>query len=109
MERRRLIPYPLYLGAILAVRLQWAVSLQAKIEREPFASSAVGEISKINACRVIPVARLGRRVVAVEPTRELRQEGQRIHSSLPIEWLDDELPYLVGMRSRQEQFDLICF
>lgn len=53
------------------------------------------------------LARLGHRVVAVEPTGELRREGQRIHAALPIEWVDDALPRLSAMRSRREHFELI--
>ena len=34
------------------------------------------------------LAALGHRVVAVEPTPELRAEGMRRHAALPIEWID---------------------
>ncbi|RYY42554.1 MAG: class I SAM-dependent methyltransferase [Sphingomonadales bacterium] len=38
-------------------------------------------------------------VLAVEPVRELREGGRRLHRSKSIEWLDDRLPDLAGMRA----------
>lgn len=52
-------------------------------------------------------ARSGHRVVAVEPTAELRSEGQRLHASLCIEWIDDHLPMLKILRQSHRRFDLI--
>ncbi|MEU6478130.1 class I SAM-dependent methyltransferase [Streptomyces sp. NPDC047017] len=40
------------------------------------------------------LAARGHRVVAVEPTAELRAHGQRIHPDSAIEWVDDALPDL---------------
>jgi hypothetical protein len=56
---------------------------------------------------VLGVAGYGANVVAVEPTAELRDEGMRLHSSLTIEWVDDHLPTLAGMRQTRHRFDLI--
>ncbi|RKF33416.1 bifunctional 2-polyprenyl-6-hydroxyphenol methylase/3-demethylubiquinol 3-O-methyltransferase UbiG [Paraburkholderia fungorum] len=53
------------------------------------------------------LAARGHRVVAVEPTPELRYEGERLHSLPNLEWVDDHLPTLRAMRSRSERFDLI--
>ena len=53
------------------------------------------------------LARSGHRVVAVEPTAELRSEGQRLHASLAIEWIDDHLPALQILRQSPRRFDLI--
>jgi SAM-dependent methyltransferase len=50
---------------------------------------------------------LGYSVLAVEPTEELRRGAALLHPSPMIEWLDDSLPDLVGVRARQEEFDLI--
>lgn len=72
--------------------------------REPSSILDIGAGSGRDAAALV---RLGHRVVAVEPTRELRQEGQRIHADLPIEWVDDALPLLSTMRSRGEHFALI--
>lgn len=53
------------------------------------------------------LVRLGHRVVAVEPTAALRREGQRIHASLPIEWIDDALPSLMRVLTQHRVFDLV--
>ncbi|WP_169338969.1 class I SAM-dependent methyltransferase [Ralstonia insidiosa] len=53
------------------------------------------------------LAARGHRVVAVEPTLELRQEGKRLHPLPNLEWVDDHLPLLQVMRSSARRFDLI--
>ncbi len=53
------------------------------------------------------LARRGHRVVAVEPTAELRREGQRLHGDLAIEWVDDHLPAMQVLRRAGRRFDLI--
>jgi SAM-dependent methyltransferase len=52
-------------------------------------------------------AALGHRVVAVEPTAELRTRAMALHPSPLIEWLDDSLPDLALLMSRDEQFDVV--
>jgi 2-polyprenyl-3-methyl-5-hydroxy-6-metoxy-1,4-benzoquinol methylase len=47
----------------------------------------------------------GHTVTAVEPTAELRAEGQRLHANASIEWIDDILPDLSVLRGRV--FDVI--
>ena len=60
------------------------------------------------ACRVLDIgartgrdaagfAALGHRVVAVEPTAEMRTRAMALHPSPRIEWLDDSLPELVPL------------
>lgn len=53
------------------------------------------------------LAALGHRVVAVEPTAELRTEAARLHPSPSIEWVDDGLPELRVTSTRAERFDLV--
>ncbi|WP_420507497.1 class I SAM-dependent methyltransferase [Nitratireductor aquimarinus] len=53
------------------------------------------------------LAAQGHKVVAVEPTEELRNEGMRLHDGKAIEWIDDHLPSLDRLRTRDERFDLI--
>jgi protein-L-isoaspartate O-methyltransferase len=53
------------------------------------------------------LAALGHRVVAVEPTDELRTAAIARHPSPRIEWLDDSLPELSALISRRPMFDLI--
>lgn len=52
------------------------------------------------------LARLGHRVVAAEPTREMREAAMRLHATEAIEWLDDGLPDLRLVRERGP-FDLV--
>lgn len=52
-------------------------------------------------------AAMGHRVLAVEPTDELRTAGAALHGSPLIEWLDDGLPDLARVKDRRETFDLI--
>lgn len=53
------------------------------------------------------LASSGHRVVAVEPTAELRREGQRLHALQAIEWVDDSLPMLNLLRQLHRDFELI--
>ena len=53
------------------------------------------------------LAALGHNVTAVEPTRELRARGQRLHRSARISWIDDALPDLGTVHERAARFDLI--
>ncbi|MFE3205590.1 class I SAM-dependent methyltransferase [Embleya sp. NPDC059237] len=46
----------------------------------------------------------GHRVVAVEPTEELRRIGRDAHAGVGIEWVDDALPDLAGVCGR---YDLV--
>lgn len=53
------------------------------------------------------LARRGHRVVAVEPTPEMRAAGQQIHAAADIEWIDDSLPALANLRRLSRRFDVI--
>ena len=53
------------------------------------------------------LARQGHRVTAVEPTAELRAEGQRLHADEAIDWRDDHLPDLARSRATGQRYDLI--
>jgi len=52
-------------------------------------------------------AELGHRVVAVEPTEEMRRGAIALHPSRLIEWLDDGLPDLARVLARNEHFDVV--
>jgi 2-polyprenyl-3-methyl-5-hydroxy-6-metoxy-1,4-benzoquinol methylase len=52
-------------------------------------------------------AAMGHRVLAVEPTEEMRRGAMALHPSPLIEWLDDSLPDLTRVRGRDEQFDVV--
>jgi protein-L-isoaspartate O-methyltransferase len=53
------------------------------------------------------LAAMGHRVVAIEPTDELRTAAIARHPSPGIEWLDDSLPDLAALIRRRQTFDLI--
>ena len=53
------------------------------------------------------LASLGHQVVAVEPVAAFREAGMKTHASSAIEWLDDSLPALATLRTRQAGFDLV--
>jgi SAM-dependent methyltransferase len=53
------------------------------------------------------LAALGHRVVAVEPTAELRTLARRLHPDPEIAWVDDALPDLAQVRRRGDCFDLV--
>lgn len=49
----------------------------------------------------------GCRVLAVEPSPELREPARRLRASPAIEWLDDSLPDLALLMARSEDFDAV--
>ena len=55
------------------------------------------------------LAKRGHEVVAVEPTRELREAGQALHNDVPLTWIDDALPELetLGRGPEAARFDFI--
>lgn len=73
----------------------------------PPAPARVLEIGAGTGRDAAALASRGYRVLAVEPTAELRREGQRLHPDAGFEWLDDGLPELDRVLARHERFDLI--
>ncbi|WP_439517516.1 class I SAM-dependent methyltransferase [Hydrogenophaga sp.] len=73
----------------------------------PTQPSSVVDIGAGSGRDAAALARCGHQVVAVEPTSELRREGQRLHGALPIEWVDDHLPALNVLRRAKRQFDIV--
>lgn len=70
------------------------------------------------ACRILDVgagtgrdaawfAARGHKVVAVEPSAEMRAAGRELHSSSDIRWMDDALPALDKVRRSKLAFDLV--
>jgi SAM-dependent methyltransferase len=74
------------------------------IPREPCAVVDIGAGTGRDAAAF---AEMGHRVVAVEPTAELRQGGMALHSSAMIEWLDDSLPDMSRLLARGDTYDLV--
>lgn len=73
----------------------------------PSPSARVLDVGAGSGRDAAALAMLGHRVVAVEPTDALRQEGLRLHAGKPIEWVDDHLPDLQQLHRRKDRFDLI--
>jgi SAM-dependent methyltransferase len=73
----------------------------------PTAPSGVLDIGSGTGRDAAALAALGHRVVAIEPTAELRMRAISLHTSSYIEWLDDSLPELAKVAERGEQFDLV--
>jgi SAM-dependent methyltransferase len=46
-------------------------------------------------------------VVAVEPTKGLREHGQKIHAAHKIKWVDDGLPDLDKILDLERRYDLV--
>jgi 2-polyprenyl-3-methyl-5-hydroxy-6-metoxy-1,4-benzoquinol methylase len=53
------------------------------------------------------LAAMGHRIVAVEPTAEMRIRAAALHPSQQIEWLDDSLPVLAQVTQLGGQFQLM--
>ena len=73
----------------------------------PVAPARVLDIGAGTGRDAAALAALGHSVVAVEPTAEMRDIGQRLHASAAIDWIDDGLPDLAHVRERGETFDLV--
>lgn len=73
----------------------------------PATSSRIADIGAGTGRDAAALARRGHRVVAVEPTAELREAGERLHAGIGIEWLDDSLPALTRLREQPMRFDVI--
>jgi SAM-dependent methyltransferase len=82
------------------------------------AQSSILHLIPRHPCRVIDIgagtgrdaagfAALGHRVLAVEPTGELRSRAQVLHPHPDIEWLNDSLPHLARVTARGEMFDIV--
>lgn len=73
----------------------------------PGRPSRIADIGAGTGRDAAALADLGHRVVAVEPTAELRAHGQRLHPTQRIEWVDDHLPDLPVLHAGGREFDLI--
>lgn len=73
----------------------------------PSKPSSICDIGAGSGRDAAALATQGHKVVAVEPTEALRNEGMRLHNGKAIEWIDDHLPSLDHLRTRDERFDLI--
>lgn len=74
--------------------IPFAVKHRAVLHLIPRAPCEVLDIGAGTGADAAWFADAGHRVVAVEPTAELRNAGMALHSKSPVEWLDDSLPDL---------------
>ena len=88
-------------------RISAAEAHQSVLHLIPNAPSRIVDIGAGTGRDAAWFATNGHRVVAVEPTDELRMAAQRLHPSPGIEWLNDGLPDLSLLLSRGEKFDLV--
>jgi SAM-dependent methyltransferase len=73
----------------------------------PAAPARVLDIGAGTGADAAWLADQGYAVLAVEPVAELREAGQRLHTSPRIGWLDDGLPELTQTLARGEQHALV--
>ena len=73
----------------------------------PTQPSAILDIGAGSGRDSAALARKGHAVTAIEPSKELREEGQRRHALLDIHWIDDHLPDLQVAKRLGRNFDLI--
>lgn len=73
----------------------------------PTAPSSVLDVGAGSGRDAAGFAAMGHRVLAVEPTAELRVRAHQLHPLDGIEWLDDALPDLGRVAARGGRFDVI--
>ncbi len=73
----------------------------------PTKPSRVVDIGAGTGRDAVHMASLGHSVLAVEPTSELREPAKLIRKSQNLEWLDDSLPDLPKLLSKNETFDIV--
>ncbi len=82
--------------------------------------SAILDLFPASPCRSLDIgagtgrhaaalAKRGHEVTVVEPTKELREAGQILHSDVPLTWVDDALPELdtLGQGPEAARYDFI--
>jgi SAM-dependent methyltransferase len=87
--------------------IPFAEKHQAVLHLIPSAPCHVLDIGAGTGADAAYLAALGHRVVAVEPTDELRLPGMALHPSARIDWVNDSLPDLAVTRKSGQQFDVI--
>jgi len=87
--------------------IPFAEKHQAVLHLIPNTPCSVLDIGAGTGADAAWLARLGHRVVAVEPTDELRLPGMVLHPSALIAWVNDSLPHLVMTIQRGQKFDVV--
>ncbi|MDR3082329.1 MAG: class I SAM-dependent methyltransferase [Streptomyces sp.] len=73
----------------------------------PTQPSSVLDVGAGSGRDAAALAARGHRVVAAEPTAELRRLGELLHADRDVQWLDDALPDLPSLSGQERRFDLI--
>ncbi|WP_380283203.1 class I SAM-dependent methyltransferase [Kitasatospora purpeofusca] len=84
----------------------------AEVHREalhlfPPAPADVLDIGAGSGRDAAALAALGHRVVAAEPTAELRRIGEHLHAGSGVRWTDDALPALPRLGAAGARFDVV--
>jgi 2-polyprenyl-3-methyl-5-hydroxy-6-metoxy-1,4-benzoquinol methylase len=87
--------------------ISFADAHRSGIHLFPIAAGRILDIGAGTGRDAAGFAAMGHRVVAVEPTEELRRGAMALHPSPLIEWVDDSLPDLATLLERDEQFDVV--
>ncbi|MFI8461657.1 class I SAM-dependent methyltransferase [Kitasatospora sp. NPDC085464] len=101
-----------YGEAVEQLAVQYESVSFAEVHREllhlyPPPPAAVLDIGAGTGRDAAALAALGHRVVAAEPTPELRAVGERLHAGAGIRWVADALPGLPGLAAEDERYDLV--
>lgn len=112
MELQEMASTTGYGEAAEALAEQYESVTFAEVHREvlhlfPSSPSSVLDIGAGSGRDAAALAARGHRVIAVEPTAELRSLARRLHADQQIEWVDDALPELPVLTAQGRRFDLI--
>jgi SAM-dependent methyltransferase len=94
-------------AALLESKLPFVDLHRPVLHLIPSRPSAILDIGSGPGHDAAALAEMGHRVVAVEPTRELRVPAKALYSTPSIEWVDDSLPDLRSILMRAETFNLV--
>ncbi len=87
--------------------LSFAATHRSIMHLVPAAPCSILDIGAGTGRDAAGFAAMGHRVVAVEPTAELRTRAAVLHPSPRIEWLDDSLPDLARLVASGGRFDVV--
>src|SRR5260370_42535697 len=87
--------------------ISFADAHRSVIHLFPIAAGRILDIGAGTGRDAAGFAAMWHRVVAVEPTEELRRGAMAVHPSPLIEWVDDSLPDLATSLERDEQIDVV--
>ena len=93
--------------ALLKTRLPFEDLHRPILHLIPSAPARILDIGSGPGHDAAAFAAMGHRVVAVEPTEQLRLPARALHPSPLIEWVDDSLPHLRLVAESGGTFDLV--